>query len=100
VAALCDCIRDDFDRIPLMLERYAEWRANDQQTLVRITDGLVSVFGSGRGLVRVGRNLGMLGFDLIPGIKGAFAKQMMGLNGRLPRLSRGVALTGRDGGQR
>jgi 2-octaprenyl-6-methoxyphenol hydroxylase len=96
VAALCDCIRDDFDRIPVMLERYAEWRANDQQTLVRITDGLVNLFGSERRLVRFGRNLGMLGFDLIPGVKGAFAKQMMGLNGLLPRLSRGVALTGRE----
>jgi 2-octaprenyl-6-methoxyphenol hydroxylase len=98
VAALCDCIRDDFDNVPLMLERFAEWRANDQRTLVRITDGLVNIFGSERPLVRYGRNLGLLGFDLIPGVKAAFAKQMMGLNGRLPRLSRGVALTERGRG--
>lgn len=93
VATLCDCIRDDFDEPELMLERYAGWRANDQRMLVRITDGLVDIFGSERPLVRFGRNLGLLGFDLIPGVKSAFARQMMGLNGRLPRLSRGVALT-------
>jgi hypothetical protein len=34
----------------------------------------------------------MLGFDMIPGIRKAFAKHTMGLAGRLPRLSRGVPL--------
>ena len=35
---------------------------------------------------------GVLGFDLIPGVRRAFAKHTMGLAGRLPRLSRGVPL--------
>ncbi|MDJ0759855.1 MAG: 2-octaprenyl-6-methoxyphenyl hydroxylase [Woeseiaceae bacterium] len=95
VAALCDCISDarrDGDSIAVMLERYADWRKRDQGTLVRITDSIVEVFGSTRPATRFARNVGMLGFDLIPGVRKAFAKQMMGLNGKLPRLSRGVPL--------
>ncbi|MEJ2127700.1 MAG: 2-octaprenyl-6-methoxyphenyl hydroxylase [Woeseiaceae bacterium] len=99
VAALCDCIADarnhgrtDYGDIEL-LNRYAEWRKSDQQKLVRFTDGLVRLFGDSRGPVRGLRNLGMLGFDLVPGVRKVFAKHTMGLAGRLPRLSRGVPLT-------
>jgi 2-octaprenyl-6-methoxyphenol hydroxylase len=95
VAALSDCIADarsddigDAD----VLERYAEWRRRDQRKLVRITDGIVRLFGSSRAPVRVLRNLGMLGFDLVPGMRSLFARHMMGLAGRLPRLSRGVPI--------
>jgi 2-octaprenyl-6-methoxyphenol hydroxylase len=50
------------------------------------------LFGDQRPPVRVLRNFGMLGFDMVPGIRKAFAKHTMGLAGRLPRLSRGVPL--------
>lgn len=101
VAALCECIadaRDDqgetFDcGSAAILENYAEWRRSDQQKLVRFTDGIVRLFGDQRPPVRVLRNLGMLAFDMIPGIRKTFAKHTMGLAGRLPRLSRGVPLT-------
>jgi 2-octaprenyl-6-methoxyphenol hydroxylase len=53
----------------------------------------VRLFGDSRGPVRGLRNLGMLGFDLVPGVRKVFAKHTMGLAGRLPRLSRGVPLT-------
>lgn len=100
VAALCDCIADarqqdlpDYDcGQPLILENYAEWRAPDQKKLVRFTDGIVRLFGDSRMPVRVLRNLGMLGFDLIPGVRSLFARHTMGLAGRLPRLSRGIPL--------
>ncbi|MDJ0917060.1 MAG: 2-octaprenyl-6-methoxyphenyl hydroxylase [Woeseiaceae bacterium] len=95
VAALCDCISDsrrNGDSMAVTLERYADWRRRDQGTLVRITDSIVEVFGSTRPATRFARSVGMLGFDLIPGVRKAFAKQMMGLNGKLPRLSRGVPL--------
>ena len=75
-----------------MLQRYSEWRRDDQRKLVRFTDGLVSLFGSERAALRSLRNIGMLGFDLVPGIRREFARQTMGLAGRLPRLSRGVPL--------
>lgn len=100
VAALCDCIADarlengeflDCGNTTI-LENYAEWRAADHRKLVRFTDGIVHLFGDSRGPVKLLRNLGMLGFDLIPGLRKAFAKQTMGLAGKLPRLSRGVPL--------
>lgn len=99
VAALCDCLADarrqphDFDPgDEQLLDRYADWRRSDQEKLVRFTDGLVKLFGSSRRPLGVLRNIGMLGFDLIPGVRSLFAKHTMGLAGRLPRLSRGVPL--------
>ena len=99
VAALCDCITDA-RRIepsadlgdPDLLARYAQWRRDDQGRLVRLTDGIVRLFGSSSPPLRAVRNIGMLGFDVIPGVRSLFAKHMMGLAGRLPRLSRGVPL--------
>jgi len=99
VAALCDCIADC--RVETngvdpgneqLLARYAHWRRSDQKKLVRFTDGLVRLFGSSRQPLRALRNVGMLGFDLIPGVRSLFAKHTMGLAGTLPRLSRGVPL--------
>jgi len=93
VAALCDCIAEGEIGSSLMLERYSAWRRHDQKKLVGFTDGLVRLFGDSRGPVRVLRNVGMLGFDLIPGVRSLFAKHTMGLAGRLPRLSRGLPLS-------
>ena len=100
VAALCDCIADarieqseSFDcGNPAILENYADWRRDDQDKVVRFTDGIVRLFGDTRPPVRALRNLGMLAFDMIPGVRKAFARHTMGLAGRLPRLSRGVPL--------
>jgi 2-octaprenyl-6-methoxyphenol hydroxylase len=105
VAAIVDCIADNWGRSTnsagkccsdpdndpaALLERYAEWRRSDQKKLVRFTDGLVRLFGSEKPPLRALRNIGMLGFDLVPGVRTLFAKHTMGLAGRLPRLSRGV----------
>ena len=77
----------------MILERYAGWRHADQSKLVRFTDGLVRLFGDSREPVAGLRNVGMLAFDLVPGVRKTFAKHTMGLAGRLPRLSRGVPLS-------
>ena len=77
---------------PDLLARYAQWRRDDQGKLVRLTDGIVRLFGSSSPPLRAARNIGMLGFDVIPGVRSLFARHMMGLAGRLPRLSRGVPL--------
>lgn len=99
VAAIVDCIADsamatppggDTAAIAALLDEYANWRRADQKKLVRFTDGLVKLFGSDRRPLRALRGIGMLGFDLIPGVRSAFARHTMGLAGRLPRLSRGV----------
>jgi 2-octaprenyl-6-methoxyphenol hydroxylase len=100
VAALSDCIADAQELAPdapdpgapAVLERYSAWRRDDQRKLVRFTDGLVKLFGSERASLRILRDIGMLGFDLLPGVRSEFARQTMGLAGRLPRLSRGAPL--------
>lgn len=97
VAALCDCIADEPPDASdpgnsRLLERYSKWRRSDQQKLVIFTDSLVRLFGSSRTPLRILRNIGMLGFDLIPGVRSLFAKHSMGLAGKLPRLSRGVPI--------
>ena len=93
VAALCDCVADlDLDD-PELLQRYAAWRKADQSKLVGFTDVLVRLFSSSNRPTRTLRNLGMLGFDMVPGVRSMFAKHTMGLAGRLPRLSRGVPLS-------
>lgn len=100
VATLADCIADVLEEgsscrsigEPALLERYADWRRDDQRKLVGFTDGLVRLFTTGRRPLRTARDLGMLAFDLVPGVRREFARQTMGLAGRLPRLSRGVPL--------
>ena len=108
VAALCDCIYDAMIESDAahdsaqaeppdpgsatVLDNYSNWRRPDQKKLVHFTDGIVRLFGDERRPVKALRNLGMLGFDLIPGVRKTFVKHTMGLAGRLPRLSRGVPL--------
>ena len=101
VAALCDCIADARSATGAeadigersVLARYSAWRRHDQKKLVGFTDGIVHLFGHSSGPARTLRNIGMLGFDLVPGVRSLFAKHAMGLAGRLPRLSRGVPLS-------
>src|SRR5690606_11956824 len=79
VAALCDLVADaaaegrDIGGDEL-LHAYAEWRRADQRKVVWLTDGLVRLFGSRQPAVRLLRNVGMLGFDLVPGVREAFAR--------------------------
>jgi len=98
VAAIVDCISDSVAGTEsdlgnrFLLEQYSRWRRSDQKKLVRFTDSLVKLFGSRRRPLRVLRNIGMLGFDFVPGVRSTFARHTMGLAGRLPRLSRGVPI--------
>ena len=75
-----------------VLQGYADWRKRDQQTVALLTDGLVRLFTNPLLPLRLGRNLGMLALDLLPGAKRQLTRQFMGLNGRLPRLARGLSL--------
>ncbi|WP_405240159.1 2-octaprenyl-6-methoxyphenyl hydroxylase [Lentisalinibacter orientalis] len=97
VAALADLVAEAIAEggdpgSPALLARYADWRRGDQRKVVGFTDGLVRLFGSELETARAARGIGMLGLDIIPGAKRAFARHTMGLAGRLPRLSRGVPL--------
>jgi 2-octaprenyl-6-methoxyphenol hydroxylase len=97
VASLCDCIADQLKNggdpgNAAALDRYAAWRKSDQKKLVQFTDNLVRLFASKRPGLRTLRNIGMIGFDLVPGVRTLFAKHTMGLAGELPRLSRGMPI--------
>jgi 2-octaprenyl-6-methoxyphenol hydroxylase len=75
-----------------VLERYREWRAADQRRVLHFTHGLVSLFGTSGPAVGIGRGLGLMAFDLLPGAKRLLSRQTMGRAGRLPRLARGLRL--------
>jgi len=74
------------------LDAYQAWRRADQGKVAWFTHNLIGLFGNDRPDLRIGRNLGLVFLDLIPGAKGLLAKHTMGLAGRLPRLARGVRL--------
>ncbi len=75
-----------------LLERYAAWRMADRQRVSSFTHGLIQLFGEAAPGVGLGRGLGLMAFDLLPGAKALLARQTMGKAGRLPRLARGLKL--------
>ena len=77
---------------PALLERYATWRAADRQRVSSFTHGLIQLFGESAPGMGLGRGLGLMAFDLLPGAKALLARQTMGKAGRLPRLARGLPL--------
>ncbi|HIE54330.1 MAG TPA: 2-octaprenyl-6-methoxyphenyl hydroxylase, partial [Chromatiaceae bacterium] len=76
----------------VVLERYANWRRRDQRQVIWITDSLVRIFSNRLPVLRLGRNLGLLGVELCPPLRHRIARSAMGIEGRLPRLARGVPL--------
>jgi len=95
VAALAEAIADTREDPGSqdMLERYDEWRRADRRSVIAFTDGLVRLFGSPLGPVKTLRDIGLLLFDVLPPAKSALAVLSMGVAGRLPKLSRGIALS-------
>jgi 2-octaprenyl-6-methoxyphenol hydroxylase len=75
-----------------LLERYAAWRTADRQRVSSFTHGLIQLFGESAPGAGLGRGLGLMAFDLLPGAKALLARQTMGKAGRLPRLARGLKL--------
>ena len=84
---------------PALLRAYEQWRARDLRDVVRYTHGLVSLFGSERAPLAFARDAGLLAMDTLAPIRHAVARQGMGLRARLPRLGRGLSLTGGEDGR-
>lgn len=78
---------------PELCAEYAGWREEDRDRTVRDTDGLVQLFTSDFLPLRTGRQLGLVGLDLLPPARAALARRGMGLHGRLPRLALGQPLS-------
>jgi 2-octaprenyl-6-methoxyphenol hydroxylase len=82
------------------LADYAQWRRKDQSQSALVTDALARLFVNPWAPLRLARDLGLVGLDLIPAARRTLGRRFMGLGpavggdagGRLPRLARGLAL--------
>ncbi len=74
------------------LAAYVKWRTAEQRNVALATDALARLFSNPLGPLRVGRNLGLLAMEFVPGAKHSLARAAMGMAGRQPRLARGKAL--------
>lgn len=64
------------------LQRYLASQQMDQQLTVGFSDQVTRLFSTGQPVLAAGRNLGLLGLDLLPPAKRWFARQAMGLGTR------------------
>lgn len=74
------------------MSRYEAWRRDEQRDVAIATDGLARLFSNPLKALRLGRNLGLLAMECLPGAKHPLARAAMGISGRQPRLARGVPL--------
>lgn len=77
-----------------LLKTYAKWRQRDYLQAALFTDGLVRLFSTTFAPLVVARDLGLIAVDMCPPIKSLLARHAMGFVGKLPRLARGLALSG------
>jgi 2-octaprenyl-6-methoxyphenol hydroxylase len=75
------------------LDAYVTARRRDQVGTALFTDFLTRIFTNPLLPVRMFRNAGLLGLELVPPLRHALMQHNMGLAGRLSRLARGVPLT-------
>lgn len=75
-----------------ILQKYLEQRFKPQQRITQFTDNLVNLFSQDFLPLTVARNTGLLVLDLLPPLKNKLAKRLMGMEGKLPNLVRGVPL--------
>ena len=88
---------------PTALADYAQWRRQDQSQSALVTDALARLFVNPWAPLRLARDLGLVGLDLMPAARRTLGRRFMGLGpavggdagGRLPRLARGLALEDR-----
>ncbi|TFF42992.1 2-octaprenyl-6-methoxyphenyl hydroxylase [Pseudomonas sp. RIT623] len=64
------------------LQAYHQRQRLDQALTIGFSDQVTRLFGSAQPLLAAGRNLGLLGLDLLPPARSWFARQAMGLGTR------------------
>lgn len=74
------------------LEAYARLRRPDRQATVRMTDGLVGLFGSAWGPARSLRSAGLVAHALSPALRRRLASAAMGYRAPVPALALGQPL--------
>ena len=80
-----------------LLAAYAVARQPDHRRVTAFTDALVRLFSNRVPGLRLARNAGLMGMELLPGPRDALMRQAMGRSGRLPRLARGLPLESTHG---
>lgn len=73
-----------------VLRRYERWRKGDNYLMLRVLQGMNSLFASRSGLVRTLRNTGLELTDMLYPIKHSIMRHAMGLSGDLPDFARRV----------
>jgi 2-octaprenyl-6-methoxyphenol hydroxylase len=71
-----------------VLDRYQRWRRFDNVLMLAMTDGLNRLFSNDIGPLRLARDIGLAGVNLIPPLKKLFMQHAMGVVGDLPTLMR------------
>lgn len=69
------------------LQLYTHQRAADQQQVVMFSDALPALFSNTNPLLSAARNIGLLGLELAPGLRGAVARFGAGLTAREAQIS-------------
>ncbi|MDF1583226.1 MAG: 2-octaprenyl-6-methoxyphenyl hydroxylase [Methyloprofundus sp.] len=69
-----------------VLQRYAEQRKKDHDTVINFTDSVVKLFSNEWLSLAAARNAGLALLDSIPGAKKHLARYAMGLNARIPHI--------------
>lgn len=64
-----------------LLQRYLQGQQADQRQTIALSDWLTRLFSNQRPVLAAGRNLGLLGMDIVAPLKSVFARQAMGLKG-------------------
>ncbi|MDF2939923.1 MAG: 2-octaprenyl-3-methyl-6-methoxy,4-benzoquinol hydroxylase / 2-octaprenyl-6-methoxyphenol [Gammaproteobacteria bacterium] len=75
-----------------VFEKYRDLRKLDQSTMLHLTDSLVKIFSNHNVLYSLPRNIALQKLERCPPVKNEINKLMMGVHGRLNRLSRGLKL--------
>jgi 2-octaprenyl-6-methoxyphenol hydroxylase len=71
-----------------VLARYQQWRRFDATTLAMATDGVNKLFSNDNSCLRLGRDLGMVIINALPGLRRNIVREAAGLTGDLPDLMR------------
>jgi 2-octaprenyl-6-methoxyphenol hydroxylase len=74
------------------LDSYKRLRGRDQASVGAATDFLARLFVNPWLPVRLSRDLGLIGLDLLPGARHLLARRFMGVTGNMPRLACGLPL--------
>ena len=73
-----------------VLQEYADWRKQDERTMVAFTDGLIRIFMNPLLPSALLRQQGLLALRYLPGLRSLFARAVTGRLGRQAALMRGV----------